>query len=665
MIVAIPEFVLRKLVVPGSLRSQADGFALALRNTFAPGTITQLALAVDGRTVPPEALTLQTEGEPPRPATTITEEKPFPLPVGTTVAVQVRGVPIGQGRLRIQADTREVGPLVIGVQMGARAPQATRSWTLRWPRWLRRRLKAEVEVDAGAVIGEIHPHVYGHFVEHLERCVYGGIWSEDGSRLREDTLEWIAALRPPVIRYPGGNFASGYHWEDGIGPHESRPSRYDEAWKSEESNQVGTDEFMAFCARVGAEPILVVNDGSGTPEEAARWVAYCHGPPESQAGRRRAANGHPEPYGVRLWGVGNEVWGQWQIGHTDACGYAQRLRQFVSAMRQADPSIRIVAVGQGVLTEAADDPGKQWNEVVLREAGDLIDYLSFHIYQPGQEGWLESYDPEQLHHTVCAAPLDVERAIQRMARQIAEVVPGRDIKVALDEWNLWLAPPPEAETMHRVVYTGRDALYVAGMLNAFQRCCNELALANLAQLVNVLPAIVTDGTRAYATPIYYPFLMYHRMERLALRARVQSPTFSSQALGNIQAQRGVPYLDVTATRDEAGERVVLGIVNRHPTLACEATVHLRGFGALRLTGAWILSAPNPLATNSFDAPQQVVPREVRLPGAGEEEVGMSLCLGAAGELSVHEAVPPTAAEHGDRQVFRFPAASVTVIELKG
>jgi alpha-N-arabinofuranosidase len=661
--VAIPEFVLRKLFVQGSLQAHADGFSFALRNTFAPGTITGLGLEVDGKAVPAAGLTLQAGNEAARPAAAISPENPFPLPVGLTVHVRVLGVSIGQGQLKVRAETREAGPLVFGIQAKEKASRPQKRFRLRLPRFMQRPLKAEVDVDGEAVIGEIHPHVYGHFVEHLERCVYGGIWTEDGDHVREDTLGLVRALQPPVIRYPGGNFASGYHWEDGVGPRDLRPRRYDKAWNSWESNAVGTDEFMAFCAAVPADPFLVVNDGSGTPEEAARWVAYCNDAPTTGMGPLRASNGHADPYGVQLWGIGNEVWGQWQIGHTDASEYARRLRHFAVAMRQADPSIHIVAVGDGPHTDQPDDPARLWNEAVLREAGALIDYLSFHIYQPNQEGWKESYDADALHHTVCAAPLDVEAIVGRMARQIEALAPGGRIGVALDEWNLWLAPPPGAATMHRLIYTLRDALYVAGMLNVFHRCCRTLTLANLAQLVNVLPAIVTDEQRAYATPIYYPFLMYRQMEKLAVHAQVQVRAFNSEALGNIQAHRSVPYLDVTATRDEPGQRLVLGVVNRHPTLPVEATVHWRGLGPLRTARAWILSSTDPLAANSFDAPNQVVTREVLLP-EGEVEVGMSLCLGAAGELTVRETPPSAASKRCDRQVYRFPAASVTVIELR-
>ncbi|MBN1659722.1 MAG: hypothetical protein JXA93_15050 [Anaerolineae bacterium] len=617
---AIPEFILRKLYVPDSFQSGAEGFSFALNNTFAPATLTGIALEVDGRPVPPGRLTVQGGEGQPRAASEITPDHPFPLSVGMVFTVHGSGVAVSEGRLAIRADTREMGELVFSIQAGAQTgpARARRAWRL--PRFWQRPLAADIEVDAGEVRGEINPWVYGQFVEHLERCVYGGIWTADGSALRQDTATLIEALAPPLIRYPGGNFASGYHWEDGIGPRESRPQRFDAAWNAPESNQVGTDEFLAFCARVGAEPFLVVNDGSGTAEEAARWVGYCNEPPEGEQGRRRAAHGHPAPYGVRLWGVGNEVWGRWQIGHTDARAYVSRLREFVTAMRAAhldaaDPGtpLHIVTVGDGILSDTPDDPGRLWNEAVLRGAGDYIDHLSFHIYQPDKEGWQEIDDLEALHGAVCAAPLDVEAMIGRMAAQIAALAPGRPIGVALDEWNLWLPPPPEAHSMHQVVYTQRDALYVAGMLNVFHRQCRSLSLANLAQLVNVLPLIITDEERAVATALYYPFLLYRRMERLALPAHVDGPVFDSAPHGSIGAHRDVPYVDVTATCDPERRRIVLGVVNRHPARKARLSLALRGAGGLRPAGGWVMSGPDPLAANTLDAPERVGVRPVSPP----------------------------------------------------
>jgi alpha-N-arabinofuranosidase len=245
---------------------------------------------------------------------------------------------------------------------------------------------------------------------------------------------------------------------------------------------------------------------------------------------------------------------------------------------------------------------------------------------------LEHYDLEALHHTVCAAPLDVEAIIRRMAGQIATFAPGRKIGVAFDEWNLWLTPPPQAKSMHQLEYTMRDGLYAAGMFHAFHRQCNALSMANLAQLVNVLPAIVTDETRAYATPLYHAFWLYQHMQPLALFSQVDAPTFTSQALGNIAAHAGVPYLDLTATRSTDGRRLVLGLINRHPQRRIQARLGLAGAADLRLRQAWRLAGPHALATNSFEGPDTVRVREIDLP-----------------EL------------HGDLLSLDLPPASVTVL----
>jgi alpha-N-arabinofuranosidase len=612
---AIPEFLLRKLIDKDSFDIQENGFSFIIHNSFAPATLTGFHLWVDGRPVPGEKILVRYGSQQPLESNVISPEEPLDLAVGMDVKVQVEDHPYGEGDLQFSIDTREAGELAFS--MKDKPPDhrtASRRQASLFQRLIPRPLKVDVHVDAEAVIGEINPYVYGHFVEHLERCVYGGIWTEDGSSLRQDTLEWIRKLNPPIIRYPGGNFASGYHWQDGVGPKDKRPERYDAAWKVTESNQVGTDEFVAFCQEVKSDPFLVVNCGNGSAEEAADWVAYCNQASGEGQGAHRAANGNVEPYGVKIWGVGNEVWGPWQIGHSSAEEYAQRLSAFASAMRNADASIKLVAVGDKVQSDRADDPGRLWNEEILRHAGDQIDYLSFHLYQPDQSGWQESYDLDELHHIVCAAPLDAEKMMQRMAAQIQEIVPQRDIRIAFDEWNLWLPPPEGAKSMHQVEYCMRDALYTAGMLNVFHRQCNSLAIANLAQLVNVLRFIVTNEESSYAAPYYYPFVMYQQMETTALQCRVQGKYYDSAALGNITEMRDVPYVDVTASVNPDRTRLVFGIVNRHPTSRAFVDIDLKNFEDMLLSSGSVLYHSDLLATNSFDDPERVKPKEVSIPG---------------------------------------------------
>jgi len=611
----VPEFIARRAYVRDSLQRTSEGFEFRITNPFTPLTVNQVQLEIEGQIIPVGQITLMNEGAVESVIPAMSVENPLIFQVNQRVRVHVIA-PLSAGSIiTVVVSTREVGQVAFSIKNGSADTDSglTKPWQPKRSLldFLKGPQHAVLRLNAEKVLGEVDKNIYGHFIEHLERCIYGGIWTDDGDKIREDTLRLIQPLKPPVIRYPGGNFASAYHWEDGIGPKESRHRRYDPAWKTEESNRVGTDEFMELCRRTGAEPYLCINDATGTPEEAACWVAYCNEDASGPQGQRRAANGHPEPYHIRLWGVGNEVWGPWQVGHTDAEGYVKRLRPVVEAMRAVDPKIKIVGVGN-TLADDGDPAARHWNETMVREAGDLIDYLSFHLYQPGQEGWQDSYDAEALFYTVCAAPLAAEKDIERLAEIIKQFVPGRPIKVALDEWNLWLAPPPDGTSMHTVRYTMRDGLYTAGMLNAFIRQSKPLTMANLAQMVNVLPLIVTDQRSSYATPIYYPFIMYSQMEPVALDAEVNSPVYKSQPLGNIEAMERVPYIDVSATRSRDGHKVVLGIVNRHPTRRVDLSVRLSGFSGIHPKKGWLLSHKNPLAENTFTAPENVKAREVDL-----------------------------------------------------
>jgi len=628
----IPEFILAGMFVKGSLESRGGGFRFALKNSYAAATLYDLELEIDGAAVPPGRLSLRLEGQSEAvPLTEIGEDRPFALPLNRELEVLVSEGTPGTGKLRIRVLTREVGPLAFSVKS---APDARRND--RWPgspalaRLLLPGLRAAVAVNAEDPIGTADPNLFGHFVEHLESCVYGGIWDQQGQTFHEDVVRLVEELAPPIIRYPGGNFASDYHWEDGVGPRDGRPRRYNRAWHVEDSNAVGTDEFLAFCRRVGAEALLVVNDGSGTPEEAARWVAYCNEPADGPAGRLRAANGHPEPWGVRWWGLGNEVWGDWQIGHTDAAGYVRRIRPFIQAMKRVDPGIRLVAVG---LDHLENDPrgAADWNGTVLAGIGAQIDCLSFHVYQPSEEGYLPDYDQRALYRSIVTAPLNVEDAILRMAAQIEALVPGRGVRIALDEWNVKLPPRPGAASMHEQEYTVRDALYVAGMLNVFQRSCRVMGMANLAMLVNVLGAIAKRGEAAPAelTPVGLPFLLYRDMEPNVLRCRVSSPCFAAPALGlNISAKSEVPWLDASATRDEAGRRLVLALVNRHPERSMRVSLSLSGFEGHRPSRCRRLAGRNPLD------------RRVELTS------------------------PPLPARRGARMEMPLPPASLTVVELE-
>jgi len=600
---AIPEFILKKLVVPGSFQSTNKGFSFKIVNSFAPASISRFEILVGDQKVPPAEVLIDSTGKTPIHGSEITPTNPMPFPVNLQISVTVNVAPRHQ-QIRVIAMTKEVGEVAFTLSDDA-PKKKPKKLKPSYISYLKPVKHASVQFDPAEQRSEASPFLLGQFVEHLERCVYDGIWTRDGKKIRPDTLDLIKQLHPPIIRYPGGNFASGYHWEDGIGPRESRPSRHDAAWQAEESNQVGTDEFLAFCHEIGTEPLLVVNDGSGTPEEAARWVEYCNGMVDTPMGALRAKNGHPEPYHVRYWGVGNEVWGPWQIGTTTAEEYSRRAFRFIDAMKAVDPLIKIIAVGNNPLTDALDDPASLWNRHVLESIGNKIDYLSWHIYQPEKSGWQDEYDPQELFKSVCAAHIDMEGIIRRVESQITQSELSRPVLQAVDEWNLWFPPREKNVSMHNVTYTMRDALYVASVLSSFFKQSRTVGMANLAQLVNVLPLIQTNAQSAIATAIFYPFILFAQMKPWVVHPVIECETFSSRALDiNVLAHEYVPYLDSVAGTNEDGSVLTLVLVNRYPVNRLKVALDL-GTDGYTPKNALSLSAVSPEAFNSFSNPYMV------------------------------------------------------------
>lgn len=463
-------------------------------------------------------------------------------------------------------------------------------------------VRAEVYVDAREQVGIIDRNVYGHFIEHLGRCIYGGVWVGEGSGIpnmrgfRRDVLEAVKAIRPPVLRWPGGNFASGYHWEDGIGRRDMRPVRYDLAWEAVEPNQFGTHEFIEFCRLVGAEPYICVNTGSGTAEEAARWVEYCNRVDVSHYASLRAANGQGEPFRVKYWGIGNEVYGSWQIGHVDAGTYAKQVVEFAKLMRRVDHGLKLVAVGC---------ESEEWNHEVLRKSHEAIDYISLHKYY--------SYEDTL---TIVATPLEAERSLRHLAGLIDATVPARragTVKIAFDEWNVWY-PEARAETGLTEKLTLRDGLFAAGMFHVFHRLCNHVTMANLAQLVNVLPAIVTSETGIYVNPVYLAFQLYvNHSSEVALRTRTSVETYEAAKLSLSQ----VPLLDCSATADHNLSRLYLAGVNRSEAEDIETLVELRGVTPANHAAAHELNARSATSANDFDRPDDVQVRVKSVEGVAE------------------------------------------------
>jgi alpha-N-arabinofuranosidase len=459
-------------------------------------------------------------------------------------------------------------------------------------------IDASLRVDPDRRLGPVQPMVLGQFIEHLGRCIYGGIF-EPGSPLadedgfRTDVLEAFRRLRPPILRWPGGNFASGYHWLDGVGPVSDRPTRYDRAWRKAEPNTFGTHEFIRYCRLLGSEPYLCVNMGSGTLDEAASWVEYCNRESGTHYADLRQRNGAAEPFRVRYWGLGNEVYGPWQIGQMSAAEYAYRAREFAKIMRLTDGDIRLIACG-------AHDPEWEWE--VLKTAGQSIDYLSIHSYfRP------ESADP---YYSLLAWPAIEEEYVRDLhhltgaARRRYGIL--RPISIAFDEWNVQYRTLPESvreDPRLEEPYSLGDALCVAAFLNMLRRCSDAVGMANFAQTVNVLGAILTRTDGLVLQTVYYPLAMQADIgDGIVLDALAESDQFETRVSGR---QYSVGYLDACATLDEAARTLALSCVNFH---------HSQGM-RLRLVGVspaeatiHILSGPDPDAANTFESPDAVTVR---------------------------------------------------------
>jgi alpha-L-arabinofuranosidase len=471
---------------------------------------------------------------------------------------------------------------------------------------------ARIDVELERTIGPVDRRIFGGFVEHLGRCIYGGIF-EPGSPLsdergfRIDVLERARALRPPLLRWPGGNFASGYHWLDGVGPVERRPRRLERAWHAEEPNTFGTDEFMAYCAALGAEPYVCLNMGTGTLDEACAWVEYCNGTGATHWAELRRQHGHAEPYRVRYWGLGNELYGDWQLGHLSAEEYVAMARRWADALRRTDPAIELVGCGR--------DGWSDWDRVVIDGLAGRVDYHSIHLYTGSGDYWSNVLAPHQAERALRTAQALIDRAryLQRVDRPLG---------IAYDEWNVWYRERGERSGLEER-YTLADALAVATYLNVFVRHCRTVRIANLAQLVNVIAPIVTGPEGVFLQTIYHPLrLAAEHVQAIALDPLVVCETVTHvdppaapwpHRVGDLGPFK---LLDVAATRDADGRRVTLTVVNRSPDAAIAAQVDVGPPPASGEAVVQLLDGPSPDSTNSFAEPDRVGVRTRLVPLAG-------------------------------------------------
>ena len=468
---------------------------------------------------------------------------------------------------------------------------------------------ARITLDPTFAIGTVPRRMFGSFVEHMGRCVYTGIYepghpSADAEGFRQDVLELVRELGVSVVRYPGGNFVSNYRWEDGVGPRENRPTRLDLAWRAVESNEFGLGEFMKWTRQAGVEPMLAVNLGTRGIQEAVDLLEYCNHPAGTRLSDDRIKDGDVEPYGIKLWCLGNEMDGPWQVGHRTAHEYGRLAAETGAAMRRLDPSIELVACGssnRGMPTFGS------WEATVLEHTYDVVDYISMHNYYEPRGDDLDSF---------LASAVDMDAFIDEVVATAdyvkARVRSNKQLKVSFDEWNVWYqsrhdeSPGEWATAPHLIEdeYSAVDAIVVGSFLISLLSHSDRVAVACQAQLANVIAPIRTDpGGSAWRQTIYHPFAQAAAFARgTTLRVEPTSPLISTEAYGP------VPAIHATATYDEEHGAIAIFAVNRDRTQPIDLVADLRAFGPARIVGHETLHDADLTATNTVQHPDRVVPR---------------------------------------------------------
>lgn len=486
---------------------------------------------------------------------------------------------------------------------------------------------ARIKIDTDRTIGEVHPLLFGNFAEHLGRMIYGGIYAEgsplsDADGFRRDVMDAARGLGVSILRYPGGNFASGYNWKDGVGPKDQRPVRLELAWNALESNRFGTDEFLRYAERIGAEPYLCVNLGLGTIDDARHWVEYTNEARRTYWADQRRRNGRDAPYHVKYWGLGNEMDGPWQLGHKSAEEYAKVALEAAKAMRGVDRGIKLVASGSS--NYGADWIG--WNRTVLTTLRNTIDYIGIHTYINNRDNDLEKF---------LGWSATLEHYIEVTAGLIRQAQSGqrnpRPIHIAYDEWNVWYRAF-EKEGLEEI-YTFEDALATGMFFNVFFRHADVVKMANLAQMVNVIAPIMASETGLFLQPTYFPIVEYGKQRgNQSLDVWVSAPTYA------LNDRVSLPYLDVSATYQPTTRTLFVNVLNRSRDRDVATTIEHQS-GRLRPEASvWEMNHPDLKATHAFGDDRKVRPRVRSLQ------------------------VPIDAS--GARVSYTFPAHSLTILALR-
>ena len=471
-------------------------------------------------------------------------------------------------------------------------------------------LKARIKIDTERTIGDIDPKLFGNFIEHLGRCVDGGVFEErsplsDSSGFRRDVLDAAKKLHVTQLRWPGGNFSSNYHWRDGIGPRDQRPPRLEMAWGTVESNRFGTHEFLDYVEKLGAEPYICANLGTGTWEEVQQWVEYCNSSEDTAMTRLRKQNGRREPWKVTYWGLGNEMDGPWQMGHRSADDYGKFALEAAKLMKWTDPNVKLIAAGSSNFGAGSDWTG--WNRTVLEYLKNHADYLSLHTYVG---------NPQNDYGDFLASSVELSDRIRTAEGIIDAAMSGvrnRKIYIAWDEWNVWYRARGNDQRGRRILeepYNLEDALVVATFLNAFLNHAHIVKIANMAQLVNVIAPIFSNDSGVFLQTIYYPLQLFASNSKgKALELFADSPKYKSRRFDD------VPYLDASGAYQDGS--LVLHVVNRHrdQPITAELALEDKSFGGdLQVTE---VNGPDIKAENNFDG-TRVKPVERTAKAAGQK-----------------------------------------------
>lgn len=474
---------------------------------------------------------------------------------------------------------------------------------------------ARVYIDTRRTIAPLDQDLFGSFLEHLGRAIYGGIYDpgsplSDANGFRKDVLQEIRKLGVPIIRYPGGNFVSGYNWLDGVGPKSSRPRVLDKAWDTLESNQFGTNEFLEWCKAADTKPLMGLNLGTGTAEEAAALVEYCNIDKGTHWSDLRRQHGFPEAWNVEHWCLGNEMDGPWQIGHMSANEYGMKAADAARQMRYVDSSLKLIACGS---SGPFMPTYLEWDREVLEQCYEYVDGLSLHRYFGNNERDTGNSTPKYL-----AMNLSMERQISETLA-VCDYVRGRQhsdkqLWLSFDEWNVWYRKTmgdghrQEAPHLLEEIYNLEDALLVGGLLNTLIRHADRVRIACLAQLVNVIAPIMTNDKGLFQQTIYYPYSWALKFARGAvLNLLVDCSTYDVSGLGS------VGYVDVSGSLDREGGKLALFILNRDLDKPREVEIVWEDTAPSRAVSSFVLTGDDLKAVNSFQTPNNVAPKPFPTP----------------------------------------------------